>query len=493
MNQPIFRQLILSSRKNRGLALPIVLCLGVVVTAVAVAMIASSSAERSKATTQKTKNESRSIAEVAISQTQALLDKYRVLAMYDMSDWKNLDLSENPTTKSSLQVQLESDVCGATAQAQRNKLSEIQTFASKYQNNAWMDLPGRQGSYRLVEYNYLYTSGQAQGQQKAWVVVEGKVGEGNSESISRVNVQLPVIRQPDTDPVFNNIPGLWIREGASDDANDSLREGIAFSRSPIEFVRNGSDFNSNVVMSDRCTFTTTEQTGIASYIQSAQIDNRNGYQAKFVAERFPNLPTMPTNLPSGQTNLALTSSQTFPRNTDTATRKTKGGNPVDVYEYIVDRIDLNGSDTITITAGNRVIFYVKGNIGGTGNGGIKHDCTGVTNCVPTNVQIFGYNTANAASPEICLKGNSNLYAFIFAPSYRVGITGNGDFFGNVWARSWGKIQNCGSNNGKIAVNQQGDWAQLYDDQNFKPVLLNIGSATAWAEMARNSALTPPSP
>jgi hypothetical protein len=111
-----------------------------------------------------------------------------------------------------------------------------------------------------------------------------------------------------------------------------------------------------------------------------------------------------------------------------------------VYEYVFDSINLNNRQ-ITITPGQRVVFYVRGDI--TGNGDISHDCSGVTSptvCKPGNLQIYAYNQLGLTVPQICLTGSQRLEAFIFAPDYSLGKTGTGTFIGAAWGKSGAKFQ-----------------------------------------------------
>jgi hypothetical protein len=146
-----------------------------------------------------------------------------------------------------------------------------------------------------------------------------------------------------------------------------------------------------------------------------------------------------------------------------------------VYEYIFDDIDLDDGEKITITAGDRVVFYVKGNI----NGAIEHDCGSVTGCKPGNLQIYADNGLGSANPQICLKGNQTLQAFIFAPDYSLGKTDNGTFIGAAWGKNWGQISGCLSSSGAVAVTQGVEWTELIYD--LKPQFPRLGQIANWCE------------
>ncbi|MEG3440409.1 hypothetical protein V0288_25000 [Pannus brasiliensis CCIBt3594] len=496
-------------KNNRGFALTLALMFGVIFTGLALAMIARSRAEQSQSVIRRSTARGLGIAEVALARVQDLLDNNRLLAIYSMSYWASLDpTATTDSAKTAFQLELETridqelkDICGSTlsyserATIIRSRLSTIKSIGS----SEWQTLPDGQGSYRLVAYYYPGTPGVITARRESFLVVEGRTDRDNAESTSRVEVNLPIIPQPN-DSLFTGtqIPGLWLDRGATNDGNQSISTDGSYT--------GGASFNSSVAMSDRCSYTPTQQAAIANFVTSdriAPVSGTAGHTARFVREGFPDLPPIPTGLPAAQTNLALTNSETFPRSGDVATAKTTmGGQSVSVYEYIVDRVNLTGNNTIAITPGQRVIFYLRGNIGGTGSAGIRHDCSTApagTNCTPTNFQIFAYNTVNSTSPEICLRGTPRLDAFIFAPAYAIGKTGLGDFYGSIWGDSWGKISNCGSRNPSISIIQQGDWTNLYN--NFRPLprLPRIDSITTWNQAATDSTpvippgtvLTPP--
>jgi hypothetical protein len=165
-----------------------------------------------------------------------------------------------------------------------------------------------------------------------------------------------------------------------------------------------------------------------------------------------------------------------------------------VYEYIVDKIELGSSQRITITPGQRVVFYVKGNI----NGAIEHDCSSVsapTVCKPGNLQIYAYNDRTllgSAAPEICLKGDQRLEAFIFAPDYSLDKTGTGTFIGAAWGKNWGKIPGCASPDdadNAVAVTQGVEWTELITNLKPSPIALDnagknlpqLGKTANWCE------------
>lgn len=506
MNTRIKLAFIRSLDKNPGFALPLALMIGLVILTIGIGMIGRTQGDQSKVTAQRIKADSLSVAEVAVTQVQQLIDKNRLLSMYDSTDWSD---SAVQTALGAAIDEEQAHGCNNNSDSSRSSTTtqSILRNISSIAGANWTDLPNNR-SYRLVNYDYSGTEGKIAGVKpditKAYATLDGRAGADPGLAQSRLEVEIPVISQ--RDPIFvdnNSIPGLWLAEKATDDLTNPVGNDGTYT--------GGANFKSNVVMSDRCSYPEFQHRAITTFITENRIDTDTGYDARFVTEKFPELPAMPTGLPASQQNLSLTSDMTFPRDGDVAlTKQTIGyedpndsANNVDpqdvsVYEYIVTNINLSGGRNITITPGKKVIFYVQGNIRSTGDGGIKHDCSSVeegATCRPTDVQIFAYNTQDSDSPQICLKGSSRLDAFIFAPDYLIGIfapdpvageTGT-DYRGGIWGKSWGKIANCGSNNSVTAVVQQGQWAWLYKDLKLKPAvpLPKIGQVRNWREVPIN--------
>jgi len=267
--------------------------------------------------------------------------------------------------------------------------------------------------------------------------------DDNAASRNRVVVSIPIL--PSRPLAFDRTtaPALWISEGAPED---------------------GAKFEGDVVIGDPNTEKDIECSISRDKIQQPTPAPNTPYKAQFFRDTFPPRETLKeTDFPEGQRNLELTSPETFPRLGDTES-------PSGAYEYFVNNINLSGSDQITITPGERVVFYVKGNI----NGAIKHDCSSVsppTVCKPGNLQIYAYGEAGnliggTPDPEICLRGSERLEAFIFAPNYSLGKTGTGAFVGAAWGKNWGKNSGCASPNNTVAVTQGVEWTELI--RNLQP-------------------------
>jgi hypothetical protein len=332
------------------------------------------------------------------------------------------------------------------------KINELRGLSA----NTWFEL-GNNRYYRVVGYDYSIGTGRGvltlEGRRTSAAKDLTKTlpdidSDDNAASRNRVVVTIPILDSPPLAFNRTTVPALWISDGTVDD-------GATFDGDVVEKVA-----------SPGCNINQTK-------IKKPTSD----YTAQFVGVFFPNLPPIPDSIPPVQKNLALTTSETFPRTGDTATTRTINGESVKVYEYIVDNINLSGSDKITITPGNRVVFYVKGNI----KGAIEHDCGTTTGCKSGNLQIY----ANG-SGSICLTGNQKLQAFIFAPDYSLGKTDDGTFIGAAWGKKWGPIPGCPSSSVAVAVTQTKgvEWTELIQD--LKPKFPELGKIANWCEEPTNT-------
>jgi hypothetical protein len=372
--------------------------------------------------------------------------------------WEKAEVVTDPSTD--LQRHLKKLVAAAPSCSNPNdaatltaKINELRGLSE----NKWFEL-GNNRYYRVVGYDYSIGTGRgvltleglsrtsaAKDLTKTLPDIDS---DDNAASRNRVVVTIPILDSPPLAFNRTTVPALWISDGTVDD-------GATFDGDVVEKVA-----------SPGCNINQTK-------IKKPTSD----YTAQFVGVFFPNLPPIPDSIPPVQKNLALTTSETFPRTGDTATTRTINGESVKVYEYIVDNINLSGSDKITITPGNRVVFYVKGNI----KGAIEHDCGTTTGCKSGNLQIY----ANG-SGSICLTGNQKLQAFIFAPDYSLGKTDDGTFIGAAWGKKWGPIPGCPSSSVAVAVTQTKgvEWTELIQD--LKPKFPELGKIANWCEEPTNT-------
>lgn len=464
----------LMANKEKGFALPLALLIGLILMVTGMTMMMRAQGDQSKVIAQRVRSDSLTSSETGVTRVRDLLNSVRVMARFNSNCesgedcWQTAEVpSGNPSTNSFLQRDLKKlAIATACGNPSRNNEIADKILAPTEQRAAnpglrdlasgqWFDL-GNNRYYRVVGYNFDDTNPPPDGLGWGVLTLEGlsrtsaaedltninidRDTDDNAASRNRVVVTVGIFNSPP--PAFdrNTVPALWISEGTADD-------GAKFQGDVVEEV-----------VSPECEANQDK-------IQQPTSDAPNPpYKAQFVGVSFPDLPRIP-----GPSLGDLTSSETFPRTGDTAS--TSG-----VYEYIVNNINLDEEDDekITITPGQRVVFYVKGNI----NGAIEHDCGSVTGCKSGNLQIYADGSGSTA-PQICLRGDQRLEAFIFAPDYSLGKTGTGDFIGAAWGKNWGQIATCGSNSGAVAVTQGVQWTELIT--NLRPQFPQLGKIANWCQ------------
>ena len=468
----------LMANKEKGFALPLALLIGLILMVTGMSMIMRAQGDQSKVIAQNAKADGFRSSEAGVTRVQDLLNSVRVMARFNSNSncntvgcWQNAEVpAGNPSND--LQKHLKK-LHTATACSNPDAAATLTANIDRLQllsGGQWSDL-GNNRYYRVAEYRFtpiadpnilglgvLTLEGRSRKSAETDLTKTDLNidSDDNAASRNRVVVTVPILPSPP--PPFNRttVPALWISEGRADD-------GARFQGDVVEDV-----------VSPECNISQNK-------IQQPIPAPNPPFNAQFVGVTFPNLPPIPTGLPPGQQDLVLASSQFFPRKNadgaiiDTASDRTINGQNVKVYEYIVNNIDLDDGETITITPGQRVVFYVKGNI----NGAIEHNCAGQAGCQPGNLQIYADNGLGSPAPQICLKGNENLEGFIFAPDYSLGKTGTGTFIGAAWGKNWGQIATCPSSSNPPAVTQGVGWTELIQD--LRPPFPRLDKIANWCE------------
>ena len=293
--------------------------------------------------------------------------------------------------------------------------------AIKYANKNWITINGKKDRFKIEDYDY--SSGEGT------LKVKAKSNLNKTPSITVLEVTIPVKSQS------SSVPGLFVKQ-----ANLSNNE-----------------IDGNVLIS-------------GCDLSGSNIDksNVNGQVSHSPFADFPALPEPPGGVTPEDLG-DITNDLTLPDTNDTAAKDSDNR-----YHYIVDSINMNGGDkTVTITAGEKVTLYLKGNIDLKGDAKIEHEYP----ANPTNFQIFGSDGDSGVGDDnndtygtgttevICLSGNSTIDAFILAPKAKVAVNGGGNgngITGTVWSDRWNKgtPNSCGSNAGKVLVTQSASWAGL---------------------------------
>jgi hypothetical protein len=467
----------LMANREKGFALPLAVLIGLILMVTGITMMMRAQGDQSKVIAQKAQADALRSSEAGVTRVQDLLNSVRVMAKVDSNSnctpkgcWQTAQVVPTPSTD------LQKDLKKLYTAASCSNTNAAATLSAKIDElrglsgGQWFDL-GNNRYYRVVGYNFDDTNPPPDGLGWGVLTLEGlslspqgdpnNIDGDNAASRNRVVVTIPI--KPSRPLAFTRttVPALWVSEGAMVSGEDS------------------ADFQGDVVNLE-CDINRND-------IKQPPSAPNPPYKAQFIDNTivpFPNLPNIPTSLPPSQQNLELTSSQTFPRLALGDTPSPSG-----VYEYIVNNINLSGGHNITITPGQRVVFYVKGNI----NGGIEHDCSSVsppTVCKPGNLQIYADGSGSTA-PQVCLRvgPNQRLEAFIFAPDYSLGKSGNGAFVGAAWGKNWGKNSGCVSGNNAVAVTQGVEWTELITNLKPSPSALDaaardlpqLGKIANWCE------------
>lgn len=523
------RHLSNKAHKNHGFALILACGIGLAIAAVGLTMMMRGINDDAKAFNQRQKAESLVAAEIGVNRLRQVLNENRILLTYSSdcygrSDcatakdyWNKINTtSSSSTDKPTFQSDLTSpqkyscSASGSTTTLGTTDLTKLKEYAitdDSIPPTQWTSGEiDDDKAYRLITYQFYPNSTPGQAPGIGVAVIEAVSGKGKDYALSRsrVVVKMPVLLTPLPDVIKDNPPGLWLKQGAISDesGSDSIISKVSRERGYTAVPSdNNLKFAANILLSD-CNIKDEYVTSMYGSLTSST------YKVGKFNIPFPSLPTPPAKTTVTTTATVtylsnyistLNSSETFPRKNasgvivDKPTTRTIGGASVDLYEYIIDDIALGGSDQITIRPGERVIFYVTGNIDSSGNADIVHDCGSSTTCKSTDFQIYaGYkwnsdstaieiDTAPSTAKTLCIKGNATTQAFIFAPNYDVGMTGTGGYKGSVWANSWGKLQTCGSNGNKTAVNQTGNWVNILVQQPKDP-LPQLGSISSWEQV-----------
>lgn len=501
---------------------------------------------QSSVVSQKAKAASMAATEIGLTRIQNIINDVKFISLYPMDSWVNmLTLKENNTSvtinDSSLNTNVNlvaastacstTDITTKTNQIKTN-LAVIRLAANGSLTSIAPNDPSK-GKYKLVNYTYTGTNGiMPSVVQKGSLVIQGETPETELFSASRIAVEFPVSGVSSvvgTDAA----PGLWLKKGG-------INNGTTFETSSSVLSANGSKFAANVLFSN-CNNNLSD-----AYISSVAAERvKPVAPTKTAAKTSLPFPSLPLNPATNAVNLnSINASVTLPRtgdviaedknyhytldnsaNTAQTTCTGKGKNKVctqvsgvlvkvnkptnsevfiynnigtisnnvslprttdiassdGVYRYLVTSIDSNGNSTITISNTEEVNFYLQGNMNFAGSGELVHNCNGVTGCLPTDFKIFAYDTSGTG--QICLKGNTQTDAFILALDYKLGKTGNGAWNGSIFANSWGKIQNCGSNNAATAINQTDSWANIPAEFQPSSLIPQIGSYTSFKTQA----------
>jgi Tfp pilus assembly protein PilX len=455
---------LINQSNQKGFALPIAMGMGLFLLLIATIMMFKSQSDRVSAASQKATTQSLSAAETGVTRYQYLINNNRAIAPYpDCAGTRNSSgtCPDSGSTKSWANA---TSISGLNSCSGGNP-----TNVSNNSLTQWQDVDSSdssKGQYRLVTYSYLSDAGSGISTPGTGILtIEGRVNQNGSGSSATKDVGTASTRLQVKIPVRSGqlenipVPGLWLTSGNA----------------------GGNTIDGNVLLND-CSVSLGSINMTATNSVTGEPNTKS-----YTSLRFPSLPAKPTFIssPNNQVLGTIDSSTmaglgaisiggsnkrlTLPRSGDTT-------NSSGFYEYSVSSIDLPNNSELVITPGQKVRFYLDNGIDDGGN--IIHNCTGVSNCKPTDFQIWGYG---ASGTEICMNGNNYVEAFIFAPDYAVGVAGSGGgtggVKGSVWTKDWSNGGGCGSNTSNIVLVQTASW----NDMGLTPSYLSpsLGEIGKW--------------
>lgn len=442
---------LLHQSTDKGAVLPIIIGLGLIMTLAGTTMIIRSSSEQLTASAQKGTTQSLSAAEAGVTQAMQFINLVRVVADQDLVNWQ--------TEFDSVKL-----ACGDSPNI------------TAYANKDWIPINSGQDRFKILDYDYTAETSHINSPGTGVLKVEGQANFKTNPSTNIVEVSIPV------NPKTEGAPGLYATS--------------------VDLSQNG--VNGDVLLYS-CNITNVDETNV------------NGNVTNDAYAKFPDLPQIPTPVTAidlgtidGAHSLFDGSGVLTLPVIDGSHSGAKDSNGR--YHYIVDEISLSGNKIIKITPGEKVSWYLTGDVSIAGAAKLMHNClpSHLPPCKPTNFQIFGGDgSANSASlgyqtyssgavingttTDICLSGNSTVAAFIFAPKAHVAVQGGGsskdEFFGEgitgtVWAKAWntGDGSTCGSSTSKTLINQSAAWLDLP-----LPAPRTISAPSSWQ---RRTATTP---
>ncbi len=310
--------------------------------------------------------------------------------------------------------------------------------------------PGAVNNYKLLAYRY--NSGQGT------LLIKGS--EVNPKATTILQQKMAIL--PQTANTSANFPGLLATD-INLDNNDVL--GTVSGNVICTNLANCSIPNN----STNCVNGQPTLPALLNAIGAGP----NGVVQGRIYVRSVTWPPLPT-APAGTLSLGIISdNMTLPRPGDTPDSSGK-------YNYSVSKIDLKGTETLTInttgTPPTPVNLFVSGDITMSGSAGIRHASPDAG-----NFRIYGnpMDPSNSTPDQtfVINGGASSTNVFIYAPDADIGINGGSsdpDLSGAIWAKTWHLNVGSSSNNAEISVpdDMPQQVADLYTN-NFV-----IGSQTA---------------
>lgn len=467
----LFKTLVLRQSKHQGFVIPAIIALGLIMTLVGTISIFQSSDEQITATSQRATAKALAAAELGVARYRELIDKYKVIAVYNACNgtWTNADCSDTAGISWKQAANIP-NIAGSCPTDGATTVAAMATRGWQYvdaDGDNSVDLNEYQ--YRLISYTYTnnYSGGAYTAQPTGTLVVEGRVNQSNTNltndalaAVTQIRVDLPIqpgIPTPNGEIVqlegnFNRFnPALWITgtPGGTVDASVTDASKLTVNGNIILTDANCASANTIPTTANLQDWATNKEKSVSfTPLQPSYKYPRVDVNGDGTDEVDTDWDQDVNNDGTNDINLINASDVnngiTLPRSGDLSETRADGSV---YYHYVVNGdINLNDKD-INIVADTKVILYVDGDIILTGNpdpdgaGPLEAEKVDLNyrtdnNNKSYNLEIYGTDQTD----EIRLKGNGiiNIKALIHAPNAQVRIENNPTVTikGAVWVKDW---------------------------------------------------------
>lgn len=488
----LLKTLLIRRARDEGFTLPVVIAIGLMMILLGAVNIVRSNEENLTAISQNSSSDAFAIAEVGIARYRELLNRNRVLTIYNLDQWNDADADTDDNVSAQACDNIATTPTGwgdGGTSAAVNDTSKWWQITEDLDGNGTVD-PSI-GEYKILQYEYDLdglvgdadgdgvlddtddngnfdvtddiandTNSDNESDARGLLTVQGRSPDGSE---AQIEVEIP-LRVNDLE---NLAPALWLGDGVIANNNFGGTGDLELVNNPPTDPNDPPD---NIVLSN--------SGGGCPPI--ADIDGENVVNDP---RDLPPIIAEVTDASKKNTTLAtpITSYTLLPLNS------TDNKNDDERFFYEVNS-DLT-IDNASLEADGiaKVTLYVEGrlNINNTGASSIN-----VGNYDPSNNNISSYNLeiyGNSSMDQININtgtGTVNIEAFIHAPDATVNISGTGtlNINGAMWVKAW-------NNSGGATVNIQTDETstttgfqksyKLYSSSSERTPRPLTGSPTNW--------------
>ncbi len=405
----LLKVLLLRRARDEGFTLPMVIALGLVMILLGAVNIVRSSEENLNAITQNSRTDALAIAELGMTRYRELLDKNRVLTVYNLANWTT------PTEVCDVIANTGGGWADSATTTWRNIILDETAIGNDVNSDGdTTDTAVNIGQYKIVGYTYNgnspfnQTQDTSNGNSTGTLRVKGRATDGSE---AQIQAEIPIRINPlDMD---NLAPALWIGSGTL----------TATSMGSLTIPN-----DTNIVLSKPASG------GIAGCIDPADIAPN-----KVIADprNVPSITNIVTLVNAATTGVGgtkntlvnnLTSDQLLGSTTDNINGDGR-------YYYQVDNtnpLTISNNVSIETDGTSKVTLYVDNNI--TIGNNVKINSDSISSAY---LEIYVNGTRNITINTTA--GNPiNITAFIHAPNSTLTIAGTGtvNINGSVWVKDW---------------------------------------------------------